>query len=124
MILNLRLLAKVSSSTDIPFGGSEIVPTRQKKILGSANNKYWFISTLYEKLESSNYKVEQAQNDADVLMIETEIKEFERRPSIVILVNVDLLVILISTTFVDIILPFPKARKAKIETEYGIPLLN
>lgn len=69
-----RRCAKVSSSADIIFDGSMTTSTTQEKFLGNANNKNRFIFMLCEKLKAANVNVKQAQNDADVLIIETAIE--------------------------------------------------
>ena len=50
------------------------VPANQQQFLANIHNKSHFISMLSDKLTTENIVVKQAQNDADVLIIETAIE--------------------------------------------------
>lgn len=74
------------------------VPISQEKFLSNRSNKNRFISTLMQKLENVNTASKQAQDDADVLIIETAIEEAYTKKTIIVGEDVDLLVILIART--------------------------
>lgn len=55
------------------------VPICQENFFSNRSNKNRFISTLIKKLENVNIISKQAQDDADVLIIETTIEEACRK---------------------------------------------
>ncbi|CAF4889681.1 unnamed protein product [Pieris macdunnoughi] len=71
-----RRNAASSTSSDIIFDDSMTVPTSQQKFFANNHNKSRFISMLKAKFTAENISVEQANDDADVLIIETAIKKF------------------------------------------------
>lgn len=52
------------------------ISTSQQKILANIHNKSRFISMLKEKITAENILVKQANNDADVMIIEIAIEQF------------------------------------------------
>ena len=66
----------------------------KQQFLANTHNKSRFISMLCEKFTTANISVKQADNDADVLIIETTIKQFSRiNTTIVVGEDVDLLIL-------------------------------
>ncbi|KMQ87542.1 hypothetical protein RF55_13146 [Lasius niger] len=70
---------------------------------------------LSEKFEANNFHVKHAQDDADVLIIETALKQACRNTTVVVGEDVDLLVILIARTPIDKEIFFLKPGKGKVE---------
>lgn len=93
------------------------VPTNQQQFLANTNNKSRFISMLCEKLRAADIFVKEADNDADVLIIETAIEQSNTNTTIVVGEDVDLLIILTARTPIDKIIYFLKPGKAQIETK-------
>ncbi|GBN48104.1 hypothetical protein AVEN_204062-1 [Araneus ventricosus] len=93
------------------------VPTNQQQFLANTHNKSRFISMLSEKLKAADIFVKQANNDADVLIIETALEKFNKNTTIVVGEYVDLLIILTARTPTDRIIYFLKPGKAQIETK-------
>ena len=69
-----RRTTKTASSSDIIFDQFMKVPANQQQFLTNIYNKSRFISMLSDKLITENIAVKQAQNDTDVLIIETAIE--------------------------------------------------
>ncbi|GBN07777.1 hypothetical protein AVEN_152515-1 [Araneus ventricosus] len=90
------------------------VPTNQQQFLANTHNKSRFISILSEKLKASDIFVKQANNDADVLIIETTLEMFNTNTTIVVGEDVDLLIILTARTPIDRITYFLKPGKSQI----------
>ena len=59
------------------------VPTNQQQFLANTHNKSRFIAMLSEKL-TANIFVKQANNDADILIIETALEQFNTNTTIVV----------------------------------------
>lgn len=93
------------------------VPISQEKFLSNRSNKNRFISTLMQKLENINIASKQAQDDADVLIIETAIEEAYTRKTVVVGEDVDLLVILIARTSSQKHIFFFKPGKGNVDTK-------
>lgn len=90
-----RRATTTSSPSDVIFDEFITVTTSQQKFLANIHNKSRFISMLKEKFTSENIFVKQADNDADVLIVETAIEKFNStNPSIL----VDLLVLFTART--------------------------
>lgn len=112
-----RTLA-TSSSSDILFDELMIVPTSQQKFLTNTHNKSRFISMLKEKFTAENILVKQANNDADVLIIETAIEQFNlTNTTIVVGEDVDLLVLLTARTPTEKTIFFLKPGKAQHQSD-------
>ncbi|GBN63418.1 hypothetical protein AVEN_252015-1 [Araneus ventricosus] len=79
-----RRTAKISSSSDVLFDRFMTGPTNQQQFLANTHNKYRFISMLSEKLKAADIFVKQANNDADVLIIETALEKFNTNTTIVV----------------------------------------
>ncbi|CAG4943948.1 unnamed protein product [Parnassius apollo] len=71
-----RRATTTSSSSDVIFDEIMTVPTSKQKFLANTHNKSRFILMLKEKFTTENILVKQAENDADVLIIETAIEQF------------------------------------------------
>lgn len=84
-----RRTTKINSSCDVLFDRFMTVPTNQQQFLANTHNKSRFISMLSEKLINANISVKQASNDADVLIIETAIKQSNTITTIVVGEDVD-----------------------------------
>lgn len=70
------------------------VPTSEQKFLTNTHNKSRFISMVKKKFTTENILVKQANNDADVLIIEIATEQFNLTyTSIVVGEDVDLLVL-------------------------------
>lgn len=93
------------------------VPINQQQFLANTHNKSHFISMLSEKLTTGDIIVKQANNDADVLIIETALEQFNTNKTIVVGEDVDLLLILIARTPTDRMIYFLKPGKAQTETK-------
>ncbi|XP_076677413.1 uncharacterized protein LOC143373765 [Andrena cerasifolii] len=94
------------------------VPISQQKFLANARNKSRFISMLKERLTSENIFVKQADNDADVLIIETAVEQFNlTSTTIVVGEDIDLLVLLTARTPANKIIYFLKPGKAQHQSE-------
>ncbi|GBN69822.1 hypothetical protein AVEN_121511-1 [Araneus ventricosus] len=93
------------------------VPTNRQQFLANTHNKSRFISMLSEKLKADDIFVKQANNDADVLIIETALEKFNTNTTIVVGEYVDLLIILTARTPTDRIIYFLEPGKAQIETK-------
>ena len=88
-----RRTTKTSSSSDVVFDQFMTVPTNQQQFLANNNNKSGFILMLCAKFTAANILVKQADNDADVLIIETAIEQFNTTNTIIVVgEDVDLLV--------------------------------
>lgn len=112
-----RRTSKINSSCDIIFDRCMIVPINQQQFLNNAHNKSRFISMLSEKLITTNILVKQANNDADLLIIETTLEQSNTNKTIVIGKDVDLLIIFIARTPTDRMIYFLKPGKAQTETK-------
>lgn len=113
-----RRTTKTSSSSDIIFDEFMTVPANQQQFFANINNKSRFISMLSDKLTAANIAVKQAQNDADVLIIETAIEKFNvTNTTIVVGEDVDLLILLTARTPIVKIIYFLKSGKAQQRTE-------
>ena len=66
-----------------PFDQFMTVPTNQQQFLANTHNKSRFIAMLSEKL-TANIFVKQANNDADILIIETALEQFNTNTTIVV----------------------------------------
>ncbi|GBM42367.1 hypothetical protein AVEN_129797-1 [Araneus ventricosus] len=112
-----RRTTKISSPSDVPFDRFMTVPTNQQRFLANIHNKSRFISILSEKLKADDIFVKQANNDDDVLIIETALENFNINTTIIVGEYVDLLIILTARTPTDRIIYFLKPGKAEIETK-------
>ncbi|KAL4105063.1 hypothetical protein QTP88_020338 [Uroleucon formosanum] len=106
-----------SGSFEVFFNETMKVPISQEKFLSNRSNKNRFISTLMQKLENINIASKQAQDDADVLIIETAIEEAYTRKTVVVGEDVDLLVILIARTPSQKHIFFLKPGKGNVDTK-------
>ena len=102
-----RRTTKTSSSSDVVFDRFMTVPTNQQQFLATTHNKSRCILMLCEKFTAANILVKQADNDADVLIIETAIEQSNTtNTTIVVGEDVDLLVLLTARTPIDKIIYF------------------
>lgn len=114
-----RRTSATSSSSDILFDEFMTVPTSQQKFLANTHNKSRFISMLKEKFTAENILVKQANNDADVLIIETAIEQFNfTNTTIVVGEDVDLLVLLAARTPTEKTIFFLNQEKLNINRKY------
>ncbi|KAL4718517.1 hypothetical protein ACJJTC_010356 [Scirpophaga incertulas] len=112
-----RRTIKTSSSVDIVFDRSMKVSTNQQQFLANTYNKSRFISMLCEELTAAGIPIKQADNDADVLIIETAIEQFESsKTTVVVGEDVDLLILLTARTPTDKIIYFLKPGKAQVQS--------
>lgn len=101
------------------------VPTNQQQFLANTHNKSRFISMLSEKLTTANIFVKQANNIADVLIIETALEQFNINTTIVVGEDVDWLIILTARTPTNKTIYFLKPGKAQTPTKiYSSQSLN
>ena len=88
--------------------------SNQQQFFANIHNKFRFISMLSDKLTTENIAVKQAQNDADVLIIETAIEQLNvTNTTVVVGEDVDLLVLLTARTPIDKIIYFLKPGKTR-----------
>lgn len=112
-----RRTTTTSSSSDILFDQFMTVPTSQQNFLANTH-KSRFISMLKERFTIENIFVKQADNDADVLIIETAIEQFNlKNTTIVVGEDVDLLVLLTAQTPTEKKFYFLKPGKAQHQSE-------
>lgn len=77
---NIKAMEQHRRSTKLPafmevlFNALMNVPMSQETFLSNKSNKSRFISMLSKKLEAANINVKQAQDDADVVIIETALE--------------------------------------------------
>lgn len=112
-----RRITKITSSCDIVFDQFMTVPLNQQQFLANIHNKSRFITLLSEKLITADIFVKHANNDADVLIIETALEQSNTNKTIVIGEDVDLLIILIARTPTDRMIYFLKPGKGQTETK-------
>lgn len=62
-----------NSSTDVHFDESMVPAVPQERFLSNRGNKHRLISILKEKFENCNFRVKQAPEDADTLIVHTAI---------------------------------------------------
>ena len=92
---------------------------KQDDFLATNNNKAQLIDLLSLKLKEKNHGVEQADDDADTLIVETAIEIAASKTVVVIDTEVDLLALLVAKTPVssrDIF--FMKAAAGKVPSQY------
>ncbi|GBM10335.1 hypothetical protein AVEN_141916-1, partial [Araneus ventricosus] len=77
------------------------VPTNKQQFLANTRNKSRFTSMLSQKLKGADSFVKQANNDADVLIIETALEKFNTNTTFLVGEDVDLLIILTARTPTD-----------------------
>ena len=112
-----RRTTKTSSCSDIIFDQFMTVPANQQQFLANIHNISRFISMLSDKLTTENIAVKQAQNHADVLIIETAIEQFNTpNTTVVVGEDVDLLILLTAWTPIDKIIYFLKPGKGQQRT--------
>jgi len=111
-----RRSAKLFKSTEVLFDASMKVPTSQEQFFSNTNNKKRFIFMLSQKLKDANINVKQAEDDADVLIIETALEQININKSIVVGEDINLLVLLIARTPAEKEIYFLKLGKAKVKT--------
>lgn len=88
--------------------------TSQEKFLSNDRNKNRFILYLREKLQAAGYRTEQAQEDADTLIVETAINlATDEKPAIIVAEDIDVLVILTQRAPVDKKIYFLKPSRGK-----------
>lgn len=72
---------------------------------------------LCEEFTAAGISIKQADNDADVLIIETAIEQFKRpNTTVVVGEDVDLLILLTARTPIDKIIYFLKPGKAQVQS--------
>ena len=92
------------------------VPTNQQQFLANTHNKSRFISMLCEEFTAAGVSIKQADNDADVLIIETAIEQWtSSNTTVVVGEDVDLLILLTARTN-DKIIYFLKPGKAQVQS--------
>lgn len=111
-----RRSSKLPTSHEIRFDGTMSPTMSQEKFLSNVHNKSRFISMLSEKFQENNIFVKQAQDDADVLIIETALEQ-STNPVIVVGEDVDLLVILIARADCNREIFFLKPGKGSVESK-------
>lgn len=97
-----------------------VATVSQDNLLSNNKNKSRLISMLTEKFEANSFIVKHfivkhAQDDADVLIIETAIEESYKNTTVVIGEDMDLLIILIARTPIDKEIFLLKPGKGKVE---------
>lgn len=117
-----RRTTKTSSGSDIIFDEFMTVPANQQQFFANIKNKSRLISMLSDKLTAGNIAVKQAQNDADIFIIETAIEKFNAtNTTIVVGEDVDLLILLTAKTPSDNIIYYLKPGKAQQRTQIYSP---
>lgn len=110
-----RRRAAKCSSVDTYFDETMNVTVSQEKFLSNSNNKSRLISMLSVKFEANNFVVKQAQDDADVLIIETALECSRTNRTVVVGEDVDLLVILVGRAPINEEIFFLKPGKGKVQ---------
>lgn len=102
--------------SDIVFDQFMTIPATQQQFLANGHNKSHFISMLSGKTEK--VEVKQADNDADVLFVETAIELFSTTNTIMVIgQNIDILVLLTERTAKNSVVYFLQPGKAQQRTK-------
>ena len=117
----LRCIKTTSESADILFEESTPMVGNQEAFLSNKFNKNRLISLLIEKLQSVNITSKQAQDDADVLIIETALEQSITNTTVVVGEDVDLYILLIARTLPYQKIYFLKPGKGNTETKIYNP---
>lgn len=114
-----RRVTKSAACSDILFDQHMTVPTSQQQFLSNVYNKSRLIIMLKDKFTTENILVKQADNDADVLIVETAINQFNpANINVVVGEDIDLLVLITARTSSDKIIYFLKPGKAQQSSEF------
>lgn len=99
-----------STSTDILFTENMIITVPQDKLLGNIKNKMRFIKYLSQTLQKNNIIVKQAEDDADLLIVQTALG-ISCQSSCIVSEVTDVLVLAIALTPINKTLYFLKLGK-------------
>lgn len=86
-----------ASSTDILFTEIMAITVQQDKFFGNINNKTRFIKYLTQSLQKNNIIVKQAEDDADLLIVNTAL-EVSCQQAVIVSEDTDVLVLTIALT--------------------------
>ena len=81
---------------EVKFSESMKLTKTCKEFLLNCNNKQRFLQNLTSSLNNSSLKAIQAEGDADVLIIQTALQRSETMPTVLIVEDTDLLILLIA----------------------------
>ena len=73
-----------ASSVDIYFDEQMVATVSQEKLISNNKNKTGLISMMTEKVEANKYIVRHAEEDADILIIETAFEEPYKNTTVVV----------------------------------------
>ncbi|XP_029341748.1 uncharacterized protein LOC100571724 isoform X2 [Acyrthosiphon pisum] len=105
------------TSTNIIFEESMDVLTTQEKFLSNTENKMRLITMLTEKFLTSGILVRQAEDDADLLIVNTAIRNTDDNIQVVVIgEDIDLLILLLTLSPPKNTIIFEKPGRGKIET--------
>ncbi|XP_026804078.1 uncharacterized protein LOC113560765 [Rhopalosiphum maidis] len=105
------------TSTNIIFEESMDVLTTQEKFLSNTENKIRLITMLTEKFLTSGILVHQAEDDADLLIVNTAIRNTDDNIQVVVIgEDIDLLILLLTLSPPKNTIIFEKPGRGKIET--------
>lgn len=102
-----------AKATDVSISKDNIVAIKQAQFLSNVANKYKFVQMLVDYLTEHGIKTKTADEDADVLIVETAIELASEKAQVAVVENnVDLLVLCVGLTPVNVQLYFKKANPA------------
>lgn len=112
--------SRTLQTTDIIFDPNTKVCISQEKFLSNEHNKSRFISQLSRKLDENGISVKQAPDDADLLIIQTAIRESLNSESTIAVVgeDVDLLILLTALTPESRNITFLKPGRGKVPARH------
>ena len=119
---------KSSISAPVHFTREMVCPLKREDFLANKTNKQRFINLLSDHFEQHGTEVLHAEADADVLMVQTTIASADRKNTVLIGDDTDLLVLLCSqaseTSFDIYFRPQPKLNSKKTPRCWNIKLVQ
>lgn len=114
-----RLRRAVHSSPDVMFHEETMLQHTQEKILSNESNKKRFIDLLKKALQKANISVQQAVEDADLMIVNTAISVASQYDSVrVVGEDIDLLVLLTALAPTHNNIFFQKCERGKAPDSY------
>lgn len=106
---------RLSKSADIHFNQETVITVKQEDFLSNVYNKSRLINMLKVTLQAHGVRTLQAQNDADVLIVDTAVELSHTTAVAVIGEDVDLIVLLMAKTPGDQDIIFVKPGRGNIK---------
>ena len=94
-VAHIRRNLSIRNSPDIHFTEDMIFSSKKDIFLSNQKNKQRFINLLGKQLEETEVKVHHAENDADVLIVQTALTQSATNEVVVIGEDTDLLILLL-----------------------------